>query len=136
MNFNGCSASQIQTALGDSVTYLQDSSVEVGGLRVYGTPWTRKRTHADAFTKSSKSELEDDVWNKIPSNTQILVTHCPPHRIMDNRGSLGSRSLRNAVFTRIRYRHTTVMRLALFSVFKPMTHGPEKTIPSQKLARA
>ena len=101
-SFDGRSADEIHGALHGTVTYLQDSWVEVEGLRVYGTPWTGERfSPADAFTVPY-SELDDAVWSNIPSDTQILVTHCPPYGIMDDDGGLGCERLREAVFKRIR----------------------------------
>jgi len=66
-----------------SVIYLQDKIVTIEGLNIYGTPWTRKRwdSLADAFTKSDK-ELEP-IWDMIPEETDILVTHTPPSGICD-----------------------------------------------------
>lgn len=58
-------------------TYLEDSSVNVHGYKVYGTPWGcyRKTT---GFHLETPEEFEK-VWSKIPSDTEILITHQPPY---------------------------------------------------------
>lgn len=59
------------------VTYLENQSVEINGLKVWGspvTPWF----HGDrwAFNKHRGSEIEE-VWDQIPLDTDIIVTHGP-----------------------------------------------------------
>ena len=62
-------------------TYLQDERLEVMGLKVYGSPW-QPRFSDSAFNLSRGAELRA-VWDKIPSDTDILVTHSPPLGVMD-----------------------------------------------------
>ena len=62
-------------------TYLQDSSTEFEGLRIYGSPWQ------PYFFDWSFNLYEKDLvekWKLIPSNTDILVLHGPPHGYGDN----------------------------------------------------
>ncbi|KAH3889701.1 metallophosphoesterase domain-containing protein 1-like [Dreissena polymorpha] len=67
-----------------SVTYLQDKSVTIEGLNIYGTPWTKNRwySYADSFTKRQHGSLRK-VWDNIPESTDVLVTHMPPFGILD-----------------------------------------------------
>jgi len=105
LSFIGRSSDEIRSALSQSVTYLQDSGLTVEGICVYGTPWTGDRcSPAYAFTLPY-SQLDEVAWQRIPSDTQILVTHSPPHDVMDDEGRIGCPSLRNAVLQRIRYHH-------------------------------
>jgi predicted phosphohydrolase len=61
--------------------YLQDSEVTVMGLRFYGSPW--QPDFCDwAFNKARGQELQY-VWDKIPSPLDVLITHGPPHNILD-----------------------------------------------------
>ena len=53
-----------------SCIYLEDSSVEIQGLKIYGSPYQ------PPTTEGSQECL--DKWNHIPSDTDILVTHGPP----------------------------------------------------------
>lgn len=60
--------------------YLEDSSCNVYGYNIYGSPW--QITYDDwGFFADSKKAVE--VWSRIPSDTDILVTHNPPVNIMD-----------------------------------------------------
>ena len=56
-------------------TYLCDEAVDVAGLLVYGSPWTP--TFGEwAFMRDDR-ELEQ-VWARIPSEVDVLMTHGPP----------------------------------------------------------
>jgi len=68
-------------AADSGITYLQDSSVEIGGLKVYGSPW-QPRFYDWAFNLNRGGELAEK-WSKIPIDTDILVTHGPLHGILD-----------------------------------------------------
>jgi len=70
-----------RTLLDSSINYLQDSSVEIEGLKIYGSPW-QPRFYNWAFNLNRGAELADK-WKLIPNNTDILITHGPPHGILD-----------------------------------------------------
>ena len=59
-----------------NATYLEDSMVERMGYKIYGTPWTADSLFG-AMTKPHGDELHA-IWKKIPSDTDILLTHSPP----------------------------------------------------------
>lgn len=67
--------------LPDSVTYLQDSFTEIDGLKIYGSPW-QPRFYDWAFNLNRGSEMAEK-WKLIPSDIDILITHGPPHGILD-----------------------------------------------------
>ncbi|KAL4223470.1 Metallophosphoesterase mpped2 [Mactra antiquata] len=56
--------------------YLKDSSVEIYGLKIFGSPWT-PGSGFWGFQKPRGPQLMEK-WNNIPSDTDILMTHCPP----------------------------------------------------------
>lgn len=66
--------------------YLCDSGTEFEGLKIWGSPWTNKfkgmNPHCMAFTVDRDEDL-CDKWDKIPHDTDILITHSPPNSIMD-----------------------------------------------------
>lgn len=73
--------------------YLEDSACEVGGLKLYGSPWTP--LFFDWAFMLSEVELAEK-WAAIPTGLDVLITHGPPHGILDwtNRGEhAGSHSL-------------------------------------------
>lgn len=69
-----------------SVTYLQDqaTTINVGGelLKVWGTPWTAIYGKPGKAFQIARDEL-GTKWEKIPTDTDILVTHSPPRGILD-----------------------------------------------------
>ena len=67
--------------LDDSIIYLQDSSIEVEGLKIYGSPW-QPRFFDWAFNLNRGAELAEK-WKLIPNDTDILITHGPPNGILD-----------------------------------------------------
>lgn len=62
------------------IIYLEDESVEIEGLNIYGTPWTPR--FFDWYFMKDRSKMER-VWDAVPSNTDILVTHGPAKGILD-----------------------------------------------------
>ena len=64
-----------------AITYLQDSAVEIEGLRIYGSPW-QPEFQDWAFNLPRGHRLREK-WNQIPMDTDILVTHGPPAGILD-----------------------------------------------------
>ncbi len=56
--------------------YLQDSMIELFGIKFYGSPWVPCFNNW-AFMFKRGNELEE-IWNKIPNNIDVLITHGPP----------------------------------------------------------
>ncbi len=56
--------------------YLEDSSVQVMGLNIYGSPW--QPMFCDWAYNLDRGEPCAKTWAQIPSETDILVTHGPP----------------------------------------------------------
>ena len=79
--------------------YLRDSGTEFDELKIYGSPWTKTfegmNPHCKAFTVDTEEELKEK-FDLIPDDIDILVTHSPPHGILDKcfNGNVGSKSLR------------------------------------------
>ncbi len=68
--------------LADSkIIYLQDSAVEIDGLKIYGSPW-QPRFFDWAFNLMRGAELAEK-WKLIPNDIEVLITHGPPHGILD-----------------------------------------------------
>ena len=61
----------------DGVTFLHDSEAVVGGLRVYGSPWTLVFFNW-AFMRPRGAPLRER-WDLIPSGLDLLITHGPPY---------------------------------------------------------
>jgi Icc-related predicted phosphoesterase len=62
------------------IIYLQQESVEIERLKIFGSPYTPSFLNW-AFNKD-RSKLHD-VWQMIPEDTDILITHGPPMNVLD-----------------------------------------------------
>lgn len=61
--------------------YLEDSACEIFGYKIYGSPWTPIFCDWGFNLTRGKEILEK--WKKIPTDTDILITHGPPYKILD-----------------------------------------------------
>jgi Icc-related predicted phosphoesterase len=77
--------------------YLQDSSIVVDGIKIYGSPWT-PRFYDWAFN-ADRGEHIKQKWDKIDQSADILVTHGPPFGYGDttSRGPAGCEELLSAI---------------------------------------
>lgn len=75
-----------------NITYLQDSSVVIDGIKFYGTPWC-PMFYNWAFMEN-ESVLRKK-FSKIESDTNVLLTHTPAYGILDyaNGNICGSNAL-------------------------------------------
>ena len=91
------------------VTFLIHESMQWNGLKIFGSPYTPK--FFDWAYMKARSEL-DMVWQAIPDDIDILITHGPPKGIMDMTADMrtgepvhvGSKSLMRHVEDRIKPR--------------------------------
>lgn len=82
MVFDIGSCEEVQKKL-PNVTYLQDSSVSIEGINFHGSPWTLyKWTSYNRGFCRERGKIEH-FWDKISADTNVLITHLPPHGIMD-----------------------------------------------------
>jgi predicted phosphodiesterase len=61
--------------------YLCDAEANVGGLRVWGAPW--QPWFFDWAFNLRRGEPLREKWALVPEGIDILVTHGPPHGILD-----------------------------------------------------
>jgi len=100
MSLFGEAVDRIRARLKHAI-YLQDQSVLVEGLHIYGSPWSGKRRSAARAFTTPFPEL-GKYWVLIPNETDLLITHSPPHRVLDDRGTMGCPLLRELVIKQIR----------------------------------
>lgn len=81
--------------------YLQDSGIEWDGVKIWGSPW-QPVFHNWAF--NAEDAKRKTAWSMIPDDTNILITHGPPHGYgdfvdngYDNRGNVGCRWLNKRI---------------------------------------
>ena len=56
--------------------YLQDSAVDIEGLLFYGSPWQPE--FMDFAFNLPRGDALKAYWERIPSETDVLITHGPP----------------------------------------------------------
>jgi len=79
----------------ENIHYLCNTSIEIEGIKFWGSPFSSQFGNW-AFM----GHLEDlkPIWDTIPSDTDIVITHSPPFAINDqcvNGISVGCPALRN-----------------------------------------
>lgn len=67
-----------------NVTYLLDEAVEVAGLRIWGSPW--QPWFFDWAFNLRRGVALREKWDLIPADTDVLITHGPPHGFLDSVG--------------------------------------------------
>lgn len=82
---------QICAEVLSAATYLQDDSIIIKGVKFYGSPW-QPWFFDWAFNfpedEMVTGETAQAVWQKIPSDVNVLITHGPAYGVLDltNRG--------------------------------------------------
>jgi predicted phosphohydrolase len=71
-----------------NAVYLENSGVELLGLRFWGCPVTPVVKEM-AFTVD-RSFASRKYWDKVPEGTDVLITHGPPFHVLDKEGPLFS----------------------------------------------
>ena len=66
-----------------NIHYLQDSMVEIKGVKIWGTPWTKPKHkrlgHPNEYRMFEKSaEFLSAAYSKMPSGIDVLVSHSTP----------------------------------------------------------
>ncbi|MFT3995290.1 MAG: metallophosphatase domain-containing protein [Dysgonomonas sp.] len=79
--FEGKQQHLIQQSLPENTFYLCDNGVTIEGIKIWGSPIT-PRFFNWAFNRSRGKEILKH-WNRIPKDTNILVTHGPAYGILD-----------------------------------------------------
>jgi Icc-related predicted phosphoesterase len=71
----------IESIMPVNVTYLNDSGIDINGCKIWGSPIT-PQFFQWAFNRK-RGEAVRRHWELIPMDTNILITHGPPYRILD-----------------------------------------------------
>jgi Icc-related predicted phosphoesterase len=75
------------------IIYLENSGVQISGINFWGTP-DSKEFCSWAFNRTDK-QLKS-IFGRIPSNTNVLISHAPQFKILDqleDGTSVGEKSL-------------------------------------------
>lgn len=82
------------------ITYLNDSGCTISGINIWGSP-VQPDLVGWAFGKNRGKEIKPH-WDLIPKNTDILITHTPPHGILDKtreKKSIGCEELKLKLYS-------------------------------------
>lgn len=68
--------------------YLYDDLVRIDDRSIFGTPWIPQPSpsYRGAFVLAKNSKALTRVRQKIPFGLDLLVTHCPPYKVLDSGG--------------------------------------------------
>ena len=79
-----------------NATYLEHESVEIEGIKIFGSAW--QPAFCGAFNLPRGKALESK-WSEIPDDTDILITHTPAFGILDSVGNrhVGCEALLDAI---------------------------------------
>ena len=91
--FEECTAAKRKKIIPKDIIYLQNSGVEIEGLKIWGSPVTPYFLGM-AFNARNGKDIKK-IWNKVPLDTDILITHGPPKGMLDN--DFGCEELLNRV---------------------------------------
>ena len=72
--------------LGDSCIYLENEGVEIDGIHIWGSPIHPHFDDTGTWAFGVRWPKIMDTWQRIPENTDILITHGPPRDILDEMG--------------------------------------------------
>ena len=64
-----------------NAVYLEDEEFVFDGVKFYGSPW-QPWFHNWAFNVERGPKIAK-IWENIPEDTDVLITHGPPHKILD-----------------------------------------------------
>jgi len=68
--------------LNPNVFYLENNFIEVDQIKIWGSPISPTFGYGWAFNKDRGSEI-NEVWNNIPNDTDIVITHSPIYGYCD-----------------------------------------------------
>lgn len=109
------------------IHYLFDSSVTIDKVKFYGTPWVPNLQMWAFYHPTSQ-----DRFHAIPVDTDVLISHGPPHGILDRcpqHGPAGYRTLGHVGCDRLMRRVRDLVRLR-YHFFGHIHEDGGKTVPS------
>ena len=74
--FENAPEQEIKELIPNNLIYLNDSSVEIEGLKIWGSP-VQPWFYNWAFNRQRGADIKKH-WDLIPGDTDLLITHGPP----------------------------------------------------------
>uniref|UniRef100_K3X2D5 Calcineurin-like phosphoesterase domain-containing protein n=1 Tax=Globisporangium ultimum (strain ATCC 200006 / CBS 805.95 / DAOM BR144) TaxID=431595 RepID=K3X2D5_GLOUD len=94
-------------ALLTNCTYVENRSVVIDGIKIYGSPMTPPIPGRVMAFNVARGFAAQQQWSKIPSDVDVLLTHGPPNGILDKvftGARVGDETLLKEVMSRCRPR--------------------------------
>ena len=66
----------------NNIIILNNTSVDIEGVKIWGSPYT-PWYHGERWGFNVRRDEIHNIWNLIPKNTDIVVTHGPVRGILD-----------------------------------------------------
>jgi Icc-related predicted phosphoesterase len=63
------------------IIYLENYSETIEGIKIWGSPYTP--TFGDGWAFNKSRDKINTIWDHIPEDTDIIVTHGPPKGVLD-----------------------------------------------------
>jgi len=85
-----------------NLIYLENSATTILGYKIYGSP---VQPHFYDWAFNVRRERIGEIWNQIPNDTEILITHGPPLGFGDcneDNEHVGCEDLLNAIRNRVK----------------------------------
>lgn len=79
-NHDGCverNTAACRQFVPDNVNMLLNESIEIEGLKFYGSPWTPRFGHWSFMRARGPSMAQ--IWEQIPEDVDVLITHGPAY---------------------------------------------------------
>jgi len=84
-----------------NIHFLVDDSITIDNIKFYGTPWCggEKSVMGHWGFYLNEEEIRKQVFDRIPYDTDVLISHSPPYGILDEyrKTHLGCRALMKRV---------------------------------------
>jgi len=65
----------------NDIRILIDGAIKIKGIKIFGSPHS---VEFGSWWFMKKDDELEELWKKIPDDTDILITHGPPFGILDN----------------------------------------------------
>lgn len=70
---------EIQKIIPKNIHYLKESGITINGIKFWGSPVTP----GEGTWAFNQIQEIGEHWEKIPADTQVLISHTPPYKIKD-----------------------------------------------------
>lgn len=80
-----------ETITSYGIIYLENDDVNIEGINIWGSPFTP--TFGEWSFMKSRSKIYK-IWDEIPDNTDIVITHGPPKGVLDYTYDFGNKLFR------------------------------------------